>query len=276
MPLLTKLGYPERNLELNTMTVNLTHLILIALGLFVALIAFFPGIRAGIARWIRVRVGGKVDDSVTPGEKAKDEGEQAIAAQKKALVAAIDLMEKQKENVVTVSATATTSQTTVNKKKDALASAVKDYNDGKELKMSDEQLNDLALKVKTAREAVATAEANLKIAQANAKKAAGSLKSATEKVQKFQENILSNEQKLVLAAVINTQTELDNLTDSIDNVLSEAGKANDTVDRILAEAEARQNLGKDTTAEELERRRKEKEAQEERDRLDGKAPTAQG
>lgn len=252
------------------MTINLMHLLYLGLGLFGLSYLFIGGFRSRVNHLVRTKLFGWMDSQTTPREKAKDDGEQAIKDQKAALAKAMKLMEEQEENVVSVSATATTSQKELDRRKTAVETAVTNYNDGKRFGMTNEQLDELALKVKAAKADVAEQEANLKLNQAAAKRAQASLKDATDKVEKFAKNILSNEQKLKLADVLNTQTELDKLTNSIDSLLSDAGKANAEVERILAEAEERQKLGKDTTAEELERRRREEEARKQREELDGK------
>lgn len=255
------------------MTIDLTTLLLVGLGLVGGVLVFFPKIRASVAQWIRVKLGGKINDQTTPREKAKDEGEQAIEAQKKALAAAVKLMKEHKEGVVKVTGNATIEKNKLTAAQDAVNVAVKDYNDAKELKASNETLDDLALKVKTAREAVTKQEAKLALANAAAKRAASSLKTAKANVEKLAQNIDDNESTLALADVLNTETELDEMTNAIDGLLSESKKAQETVDRILAEAQARQDLNKDKSKDELEELRRKKEAQEERDRLDGKTTT---
>lgn len=255
------------------MTIDLTTLLLVGLGLVGGVLLFFPKIRSGVARWIRVNIGGAVEDSVSPGDKAKDEGEQAVEEQKKLLAAAVKVLKQQKEGVVTVTAKATTEKDKMTALQTGVDTAVKNYNDAKELKASNATLDELALKVKAARQAVTDQEADLALANASAKAAATSLKKARENVEKLSKNIKSNEAKLALADVMNKQSELDEMTNAIDGLLSQSAKANETVDRILAEAKARQDLDKDTAQEELDELRRKKDAQDERDRLDGKTPT---
>lgn len=251
------------------MTLNIMHLIYFVSAAFGIALIVSPKFR----QIIRVRINALLGRQLSEKDKAKDEGEQAIGKQKKALKDAVELLKTQKESVVKLTAVATTAGQELQRRKDAVDTAVKNYNDGKALQMADADLNKLALKVKEARDAVASQEANVKLAQANATAAAASLASTSAKIQKFGTQIQDNESKLALADALNTQAAVEEMTANIDSVLSEAGNANAEIDRILAEADARTKVGKDTTAEELERRRREKEAQDERDRLDGKTPT---
>jgi hypothetical protein len=256
------------------MSINILNLVYLVIGAISVAYILLPKFRANVNQLARVTWNKWFRTQVSNRDKAKDEGEQAIDKQKKARDAAIALLKEQKESVVKLSATATITSNELRRRQDAVTAAIKDYNDAKELKMSDADLDKLALKVKSARDAVSTQEANVKLAQANANRAAASLTSTTEKLQKFDQQILDNQDKLALADALNIQAQAEELTASIDSMLSSAGEANKEIDRILAEADARTKVGKDTTTDELERRRREKEAQDERDRLDGKKPSS--
>lgn len=255
------------------MTLNIMHLIYLVLGAFSVAYILLPKFRANINQLVRVTWNNWFGGQVSNRDKAKDEGEQAINKQKKALQEAIVLLKQQKESVVQLTAKATTAGQELSRRKAAVEKAVTDYNDSKALGMSNADLDKFALKVKEARDAVTAQQANVTLAQANANRANSSLQSTTDKINKFGQQILDNESKLALADALNIQAAAEEMTANIDSLLSQAGSANAEVERILAEADARTKVGKDTSAEELERLRKEAEAKAERDRLDGKTPT---
>ena len=179
-------------------------------------------------------------------------------------------MKQQKESVVKVTAAADLADKELRKRQDKVTSTTKAYTDAKSLGLGEEDLNKLAIRVKEAREAVTSQEANVKIAQANVSRATESLSRTTKKLQQAGQSVLDNEAKVELANALNVQSKAEEMAANIDNVLSEFGAANSEIDKMLAEAEARVKINQgDETDRRLEDAQNKADADAIRDELDG-------
>ena len=240
------------------MTLNLTSIIYLAVGLIAAVYVFVPAFRAQVNQLFRVTWGKIFGSAVSPIDRQKDQYKQAV-----------ELLKQQKESVVKLTATADLAGQDLTKRNAKVTDAIKKYTDAKDLKMDDAALNKYALAVKEAKDGVESQKANVELANANVKRATESLARTAEKINKFGQHIQDNAGKLALAEALNIQAKAEELAGSIDNVLSDAGQADQEIDRILAEANARSNMNAGDPADaELDKRRKEKEAADERAKLD--------
>ncbi len=235
------------------------NLVYIGLGLLAAIYLFVPAFRNQVNQLARIGWSKIFGGAATPLDRQKD-----------ALKQAIELMKQQKESVVKVTAAADLADKELRKRQDKVNATTKAYTDAKGLNLGEEDLNKLALRVKEAREAVTTQEANVKIAHANMQRANESLARTTKKLQQAGQNVLDNESKVELANALNVQAKAEEMAANIDNVLSEFGAANSEIDKMLAEAEARVKINQgDETDRRLEDAQNKADADAIRDELDG-------